>query len=134
MQQAVDAADVDERSVIHQVAHGPGDDVAFLDLGIAQFLRRALLVFRDDAAVDDQIFLGDIQLGNAAADLLPDQLRHLGGIAHSAARGRHEGADPDIDAETAFYHVGDRSDDGRLLGKGAFQSSSSPSAAPRESA
>ena len=121
MQQAIDAADVDEGSVVHQVAHRAVDDVAFLDLGITALLRRALLIFQNDAAIDHQIFFGDVELGDAAANLLPDQLLHLGGIAHSAARRRHEGADADIDAESAFDHVGHGADDGGLLGKGALQ-------------
>ena len=121
MQQAIDPANIDKCAIIRQVAHRAGHDVAFLDLGIALFLGRALLVFGDDAPVDDQVFLGDIQLGDAAADLLPNQLRHLGGIAHSTARRRHEGTHPDIDAEAAFYHVGHGANDGRLLGKRPFQ-------------
>ncbi len=86
VQQAIDAADIDERAVVHQVANRAGDDFAFLDLGITQFLCGAIFFFEHDAPIDDHVLLGDIQLGDAAADLLVHQLWHLGGIAHSTAR------------------------------------------------
>ena len=58
VQQAVDAAQVDERAVGHQGADGAGDDVAFLHGGAAAFVHAARLLFEHHAAIDDDVFVG----------------------------------------------------------------------------
>ena len=121
MQQSVHAADVDEGAVIGEVANRAGDDVTFLELCVALLFDGALFFLHHHAAVDDQVFVGYIEFSDPAAYLLPDQLFHFCGIANAAARGRHEGADADIDAEAAFDLGADGADDGRLLGERALQ-------------
>jgi hypothetical protein len=122
VEQAVDAAEVDECAVGHEGADGAGDDVAFLDGLIAAGLGAgAGLLFEHHAAIDDDIFIGDVELGDAAGDLGADQLFELGGVAGSAAAGGHEGADADVDAQAALDDFGDGADDGELLGEGCFE-------------
>ena len=121
VEQAVDAAEVDECAVGHEGADGAGDDVAFLHGFAAGLGEAAGLLFEDDAAIDDDVFVGDVELGDAAGDLGADQLFELGGVFGSAAAGGHEGADADIDAEAALDDFGDGADDGELLGKGGFE-------------
>ena len=79
------------------------------------------LFFENDAAIDDNVFVGDVELGDAAGDLGADQLLELGRIAGAAAAGGHEGAHADVDAEAALDHAGDGADDGELLSEGSFE-------------
>ena len=59
-----------------------------------------------------------IELDDAAANFLFDQIFQFGGIVRSAARSGHEGAHADVDAQSAFDHAGHRADDRRLLREG----------------
>ena len=77
--------------------------------------------FDDGAAIDDHVFFGHVELDDAAANLLADELFHLGCIAGSAARAGHEGAHADIDAEAAFNDGGDGADDDGLVGEGLLE-------------
>ena len=79
------------------------------------------LLFEDDAAIDDDVFIGDVELGDAAGDLRADKLFELDGVFGSAAAGGHEGAHADIDREAALDDFGDGADDGKLLGEGGFE-------------
>ena len=83
--------------------------------------RRAGLLFEDHAAIDDHVFIGDVELGDAAGDLGADQLFQLGGVLGSAAAGGHEGAHADIDRDAALADFSDGADDGQLLGEGGFE-------------
>ena len=121
MQQAVHAADVDEGAVVGQAADRAAHGFAFADLGVAAFFHAALFFFGEGAAVDHYIFVGHIELDDAAADFLSDQLFHFGRVAYAAARGRHEGAHPNIHAEAALDDAGDRAHDGRFVGEGLLQ-------------
>ena len=58
VEQAVDAAQVNECAVGHEGADCAGDDVAFLHGLILALQRDAGLLFEDDAAIDDDIFIG----------------------------------------------------------------------------
>ncbi len=98
MEQAVDAAQVDECAVGHEGADGAGDGVAFLHGFTAGLADAAGLLFKNHAAIDDYVFVGDFELGDAAGDFSADQLFELGCVFGSAAAGGHEGADADIDA------------------------------------
>ncbi len=82
--------------------------------------------FEDGAAVDDGVGAGgfgvaEIELGDADADLLADELFHLGGVAGSGAGGGHEGAHADIDGEAALDDAGDGAEDGAFGFKGFFE-------------
>ena len=92
-----------------------------VERGAASFEFAAGLLFENDAAIDDDVFIGDVELGDAAGDLLADEGFELGGVARAAAAGGHEGADADIDAEAAFDDGGDGSGDGDFVGEGALE-------------
>src|SRR6478752_7103199 len=115
VQQAVDAADIDERAVIGQAPDGPAHGLAFLDLRVAALFGGALFFFGDHAAVYHHVFFGDVELGDAATNFLPDQLFHLTCIAHAAARSRHESPHTHVDAEAALNRRHHRANDGGLL-------------------
>ena len=93
----------------------PVHGLAFLDFGVALILIGALVFFEDGAAVHHHVFIGDVELDDAAANFLADQLFHFGGIAGAAARGRHEGAHAHIHAHAAFDHGGDHAGDGGFI-------------------
>ena len=80
VQQRVHAADIHESAVIGQAADRAVHGLAFLDLGVAAFLGGALFFFEHGAAVHHHVFIGHVELDDAAADLLADQLLHLGGV------------------------------------------------------
>ena len=121
VQQAIDSAQIDERAIRCETADRAAEHVAFVDRRIDAGLRCKGLFLRDDAAVDYDIFLGGVQLDDAAGDLRAHQLLHLGGFADAAAGCRHKGAHADIDAESAFHQCGHCADDGRLLCERLFQ-------------
>ena len=81
MQQGVHAADIDEGAIVGQAADGAVHRLAFLDLRVAAFLDGALFFFEHRAAVHHDVFIRDIELDDAAANFLPDQLFHLGRVA-----------------------------------------------------
>ncbi len=121
MEEAIDAAEVNECAVGHEAAHGSVEHVAGLYCAKAAFLLGAELFFEDDAAVDDDIFVGDVELGDAACDFGADHLLELRCIAGAAAAGGHEGAHADVDGEAALDDSGDGADDSGLLRKGFFK-------------
>ena len=84
VQQRVHAADIDEGAVVGQAADRAVHRLAFLDLGVAAFLVGALFLFEHRAAVHHHVFVRHIELDDAAANLLADQLFHLG--RHRARR------------------------------------------------
>ena len=121
MKQGISAADIDESAVVGQAADFALDDVAFFEFFETALLGGGLLVFGDGAAIDDYIFVVDIELDNAAANFLLDELFHFGGIARTGAGGGHEGAYADVDAEAAFDHAGDDADDGGFFVEGLLE-------------
>src|SRR5580704_1366875 len=92
VQQRVHTADIDESPVIGQAANRSLHGCAFLDLGVAASFGCAFFFFSDHAAVYDHVFVGFVELGDAAANFLFYQLLHFGCVAYAAARSRHEGA------------------------------------------
>ncbi len=62
VQQAVDAAEIDECAVVRQAANGALEDISFAYLGVALSPGRALFFLGEHAAVDDHIFFGTSSL------------------------------------------------------------------------
>ena len=121
VQQPVHAAQVNESAIVGEAADRAAHDFAFADLRVAAFFDAALFLFGEGAAVNHYIFLGRIELDDAAADFLPDQFLHLGGVAYAAARGRHERSHSNIHAEAALDYAVTVPDDRRLVGEGLLQ-------------
>ena len=88
---------------------------------IAAFLLSARLLFEDYATIDDYVFVGDVELGDAAGDFGADHFLELGGVAGAAAAGGHEGAYTDVDGEAALDNGGDGADHGELFCEGCFK-------------
>ena len=80
------------------------------------------LLLKNDAAIDDDIFICDVELGDAAGDLSADEGFELGCVARAAAACGHEGADADIHAEAALDDGGNSAGDGDFFGEGALES------------
>ncbi len=117
VQQRVRAADIDERAVVGQAADLALHGVAFFEFRVAALFAGAFFVFGNGAAIDHHIFIVHVELDDAAADFLLDQLLQFGGVVGAAARSGHEGSHADIHAQSALDHAGHGADDGRLLGK-----------------
>src|SRR5579872_5627689 len=66
MQQCVYPADIDECAVVGEASHRAAEDRAFLDLGVPAVFGRTLFFFEHRAAVDNHVFIGNIQLGDTA--------------------------------------------------------------------
>ena len=122
VQQAVDAAQVDECAVGHDAADRARDRIALLHRAAPDFREAPRLLFKNHAPIDNNIFVCDIELGDTAGDLRSHQLFQFRRVLGSAAAGGHEGADTDIDRNAALDDLGDGADDGQLLGEGSFQS------------
>jgi hypothetical protein len=121
MQQGVNSANIHECAVIGNAAHGSGNAIAFLDFRVAALPGRTFLFFCYGAAVHDDVFVGHVKLDDAAANLLPHELFQFGGVSRSAARGGHEGADANIDAQAALHYRSHSPGNRLLLCKGLFQ-------------
>ena len=121
VQQAVNAADVDERAVVREAADGAVDDGAFRNLGEPQVFGLLRFFLGHHAAVDDNIFLHHIQLRDAADNLLPHKRSHLRGIARARARRRHERAHADVHAQSALHRSGHRAHNVRAIRKRLLQ-------------
>ncbi len=121
VEEAIDAAEVNECAVGHKAADCTFEHVAGLHGGEASFLRCAGLFFEDNAAIDDDIFVGDVELGDAAGDFGADHFLEFRCIAGAAAAGGHEGAHANVDGEAALDNGGDRADNGGFLREGFFK-------------
>ena len=103
MQQTVKSGlDFDKRAIGHERADRAADRVAGLERGAAAGELAAGLLLKNNASIDHHIFIGDVELGDAAGDLSADEGFQLGGVARSAAAGGHEGANADVDTEAAL--------------------------------
>ena len=80
VQQGVHAANIDERSVIGKTAHRAVYNVALFQFRVAPVLNRSFFLLGYEAAINYDVFLRGIELDDAAADFLLDQLLHLGRI------------------------------------------------------
>ena len=122
VQQSVYAAEVDECAIRHEAANGAADGVAFLQGVVAGLENTAGLLFKHDAAIHDHIFIGDVEFGDAAVDLSPDQLFQLRCVFSAAAACGHKCADADIHREAALDDFGDGAHHGQLFVKGSLES------------
>src|SRR6266853_5572781 len=121
MKQGVRASDIHERAVISQAANLALHGIALFEFREAALLASAFFVFRNGAAIDHHVFLRHVELDDAAADFLLDQLLHFGRIAGSAARGGHESTHAYILAQPPLDHARPSANDRRLLAESLLQ-------------
>ena len=121
VQQAVDAAQVQKRAEVGEGAHRAANDSAFLERIELLASRLVLLVLKNGAAVYNDVFVGGVELDDAAGDFLAGQLFHLGRGLGAAAGGGQKRAHADIAREPALDHAGDDAGDDLLLGERALE-------------
>src|SRR6185295_17194337 len=118
VQQAVDAAEVDERAVVGDVL-----DRAAQDLPLGQRLERGLLLlgvllFEERLVREDDVAALLVDLDDAHAELLPLQRSEVPHGTHVDLRAGEERADADVHREAALDPLDDAADDDLPLGVG----------------
>ncbi len=102
VEQAVDAAEVDEGAEIGDVLDFAGDDLADFDGLEELFLLTGALLFEELAAADDDVAAPLGQLDDFHLHRLADVALEIAGGPPGELAGGHEGVDADIDLEPAF--------------------------------
>ena len=120
VQQAVDAAEIDERAVVGDVL----DDAA-QDLALGERLERGLLLlgvllFEEDLAREDDVAALLVDLDDAHAELLPLQRIEVADRSNVDLAARQERADADVHREAALDPFDDAADDDFAFRKGAL--------------
>ena len=116
MQQAVDAAEVDERAVIGEVLHHTLDDRA-----LGEALEQLLALFRelgldDGATADDHVVALAVELDDLELEVLALEVDGVTDRTHVDQGTRQECADVlDVDGEAALDLAGDLAGDGLFL-------------------
>ncbi len=107
VQEAVDAAEVDERAEVGDVLDGAGANLPRFDFGE----KRLLLLFAGDfdelAARDDNVPPRLVDLEDHAIDLLIDVVGDIAGAADVDLAGGEEDVDADVDEQAALDLAGD---------------------------
>src|SRR3984885_526884 len=121
MQQTIDATKIDKGAVACKASNQTTHDIAFFHLCISFLLKLAGLFFKDDAAVHDDVLFGDVELYDAAGDLLANKLLQISSIAGATTRCRHKGSYANVDCKTTLDDASHGSCDGCFLRIGFFQ-------------
>ena len=113
VEQAVDAAQVDERAVLDEVLDHALEHDAFLQVGQQAVTLGAVLGFEHFATADDDVVAQAIELDDLELERLAFQIRRIANRANVDERTGEEGADgADVDREAALDLAGDDADDG----------------------
>src|SRR5439155_26047393 len=116
VQEAVDAAQVDEGAELGDVLDDALADLARLDLGQQLLLHLLALVFQELAAGDDDVAAGLVDLEDLALDGAVDVVADVRRAADVHLAGRQEHVDADVDQQPALDLAGDHAaDDVALL-------------------
>ncbi len=110
VEQAIDAAEVDEGAVIGEVLHDPLQDGALLQVLERLLLQLLALLLEEDAAGQDDVAPLLVELDDLELELLPDELVEVADRADVNLRAREERLHPDVDGEAAL----DAADDDAL--------------------
>ena len=123
VQQAIDAAQVDERTVVGEVLDRALDDRAFLQL-LEQFSALCAVFLLDDRTTrNDDVVALLIELDDLELEHLAFEIRRIAHWAHVDERTGKERADEvDLDGEAAFDAAIDDALDDFLLFEGRFES------------
>ena len=122
VQQAVDAAEVDERAVVGQVLDRTLDDVAFLQ--VVEQLRAlgAVFLLDDRAARDDDVVAALVELDDLEFEFLAFEVARVAHRAHVHERAGQECADVvEFDREAALDAAVDDALDDLALGEGFLE-------------
>src|SRR5712664_926383 len=110
VEQAVDAAQVDERAVVGEVLDDAGEDRAFLELLEGVLLQLLALLFQEDAPAEHDVAALLVELDDLELVLLADQLIEIADRTEIDLRARQERLDADVDGKPALHPA----DDGAL--------------------
>src|SRR5690606_23751237 len=122
VQQAVDAAEVDERAVVGEVLdyaleHGALDQLLHQRLALL-----GVLALDDGAARDDHVVALAVELDELELEFLAFEVDGVADRANVDQRARQERADVlDVDGEAALHLAADAADDGLVLLERFFQ-------------
>ncbi len=114
VEQAIEAAHIDERAVVGEVLDDAGEDGAFFEGGERDCLLRVLLFFEDFLAGDDDVAALLVQLDDADFDLGADVAVEVADGANFNLRAGQECLDADVDGEAALDARDDHALDGGL--------------------
>src|SRR5262245_52748195 len=103
MQQAVNATDINERSVTGNRADRAAHNSTFLQARECVLAHLVSFLFDHCATIHDDIFVIDVDLDDATANLLSDELFHLRSITDAAPRRGQERAHADVNGEATFH-------------------------------
>src|SRR5580692_1342026 len=120
MEQAVDAAEVDEGAVFGDVFHVAVNDLAFGERFHQLGALGVQLFFQKGAAADDYVAAAAVQLRNADLHVGARQIVEVLSGAQVKLRGGEERADADVDDQAALDAVDYLSGDGFLGFVGGF--------------
>ena len=111
VQQAVDAAEIDEGAELGDVLDDALADLARLDLAEQLLLHLLALVFEQLAAADDDVAAGLVDLEDLALDGLVDVVGDVRRPADVHLRGGQEDVDADVDEQAALDLARDQAGD-----------------------
>ena len=102
MEQAVDAAEVDERAVVGEVLDHAGEDHALLELLEGALLELLALLLEQGAAGEDDVAALLVELDDLELEALADELVEVADGAEVDLRAGEERLDADVDGEAAL--------------------------------
>ena len=120
VQQAVDAAEVDERAVVGDVLHRAAQHLALGERLERRLLLLGVLFFEQRLAREHDVAALLVDLDDAHPELLPLQRIEIADRSHVDLRSGKERADADVDGEAALDAFDDAADDDLPIGIGLF--------------
>ena len=120
VQQAVDAAEVDERAVVGDVLDHAAQHLAFGQRLERLLLLLGVLFFEQDLAREHDVAALLVDLDDAHPELLPLQRVEVAHRPHVDLAAGQERAHADVDGEAALDALDDAADHDLLLGEGAL--------------
>jgi hypothetical protein len=120
VEQAVDAAQIDERTVVGDVLDDAAEDLALGERLERGLLLLGVLLFEEDLAREDDVAALLVDLDDAHAELLPLQRIEVANGTHVDLAAGQERADADVHREAALDPLDDAADYDLAFGKGAL--------------
>ena len=118
VQQAVDAAQVDERAVVGDVLDRAAQHLALGERLERRLLLLGVLLFEERLAREDDVAALLVDLDHAHPELLPLQRVEVADRTHVDLRAGQERADADVHGEAALDALDDAADDDLPIGVG----------------